>query len=166
MGTSRGAAVAVIAAAVTIIGAVASCAEPPPSYLARPAPPSRPSTSAAPVNEINGAYSVVTGDLNDSHPMTWVFTSCGDGCAQVDIPDGDSKNQALARYVKSQWTVHLHLNAAVQCGDGSFGPGVAHYSWNPDTLKGRYWASSDAHVCGSLDPFDTDPVPLTLTKIR
>jgi hypothetical protein len=166
MGTSRGTQVTVIAVAVTMIGTAAGCAEPPRSYLARPAPPSRSSTSAAPVNEIDGTYSVVTGDPNEAHPTTWVFTSCGDGCAHVDIPDGDSKDQALARYVANQWTVQLHLNAAIQCGDGTFGPGIAHYTWNPDTLKGRYWASSDAHVCGSADPFDTDPVLLTLTKIR
>lgn len=170
MGPSRGAAAAVVATAVTMIGSVAGCAGAPPGYLDRPAPASPSSTSATtsatPVNEINGAYSVVTGDPDDSHPTTWVFTSCGDGCAQVEIPDGDSKNHASARYVKTQWTVHLHLNAAVQCGDGSFGPGIAHYSWNPDTLKGRYWATSDAHVCGSPEPFDTYPVPLTLTKIH
>jgi hypothetical protein len=140
LGTSRGTQVTVIAAAVTMIGAAAGCAEPPRSYLARPAPPSRSSTSAAPVNEINGTYSVVTGDPNEAHPTTWVFTSCGDGCAHVDIPDGNSKDQALARYVANQWTVQLHLNAAIQCGDGTFGPGIAHYTWNPDTLKGRYWA--------------------------
>ena len=52
----------------------------------------------------------------------------------------------------------------MQCGDGTFVPGFAHYTWNPDTLQGRYWSTADSRPCGNDESLDTYPVPLTLTK--
>ena len=115
---------------------------------------------------MTGSYQVTMGSDPDSDTETWVFTSCGDGCAQVEFPKRTSRENATARYIEIQWTLNVHRQGAVQCGDGSFGPGTAHYTWNPDTLKGRYWASADAGVCGNSAPFDTDPVPLKLEKAR
>lgn len=162
---SQGTAIATIAAALMIATTV-GCAGVPARISGRPMPASPASTSAPPVNQMSGRYWAVTGDRTDVHPNTWVFTSCGDGCAQLDITQGESSDHAVARYVNDQWTVEVRSRTAIQCGDGTTGPGVAHYSWNPITLKGRYWATSDARVCGNPDPLETYPVPLTLTKIK
>jgi hypothetical protein len=112
---------------------------------------------------MEGEYKVVAGPQGTAS-VTWVFTPCGDGCAEVDMGGQGSAQRATARYLKNNWIIDAHSNAAVQCGDGTFVPGTAHYSWNPDTLQGRYWSTSDSRPCGNDEPLDTYPVPLTLTK--
>lgn len=75
-----------------------------------------------------------------------------------------SSQRATARYVEKNWAMDVHSTRALQCGDGTFVPGTAHYSWNPDTLKGRYWSTADSSSpCGYEQSLDTYPVPLTLT---
>ncbi|OBK40318.1 hypothetical protein A5658_22050 [Mycobacterium sp. 1245111.1] len=93
-----------------------------------------------------------------------MFTPCGESCAQVDMSGPGAAQRATARYIKLDWIIDAHSNAAVQCGDGTFVPGTAHYSWNPDTLQGRYWSTADSRPCGNDESLDTYPVPLTLTK--
>jgi hypothetical protein len=162
--TTLRAAVVIISGTATLIAPIAGCHDRPADTRSLRAPAKAPEAPAPPVNEIDGAYQVVTGRPDDTHSNRWVFASCGNGCAQVDIPDGGSTNHGMARYVNQQWVINVHTRAAIQCGDGSFAGGTEHFSWNPDTLKGRYWSSSDAQACGQPEPFDTDPVPLTLTR--
>lgn len=165
MGCARCVAVVTIPA-VAIVATAVGCAGAPAKHSTRPTTSSPSSTSTSPATQMDGRYWAVTYYSDGSHPNTWVFTSCGDGCADLDIAQGGSSDHAVARYVNNQWTVEVRSRGAIQCGDGTTGPGVAHYTWNPDTLKGRYWSTSDAHVCGNPDPVETDPVPLTLTKIH
>jgi hypothetical protein len=122
-----------------------------------------PPQSALP--KMEGSYKVVAGPPG-TLPVTWIFTPCGDGCAEVEMGSRDGSGQrATARYIHPQWTIDLHSTGALQCGDGTSVPGTAHYSWNPDTLEGRYWSTSDSsHPCGYEQSLDTYPVPLTLTK--
>jgi len=113
---------------------------------------------------MKGSYKVVTGPVG-TLPVTWVFTPCGDGCAEVEMGEDGSGQRATARYVNFQWTIDVHTTGALQCGDGTHVPGTAHYSWNPDTLEGRYWSTADSsRPCGYQQSLDTYPVPLTLNK--
>jgi hypothetical protein len=113
---------------------------------------------------MQGPYKVVTGP-SGTPPVTWTFTPCGDGCAQVKLGEDASSQQGTARYIDMNWTLDVHSTGALQCGDGTHVPGTAHYSWNPDTLKGRYWSTADkSSPCGYDQSLDTFPVPLTLTK--
>ena len=149
--------------AVALLPAL-SCGGQPIAGTARPAGTSRSPTSVnrAPTPQMEGHYQVVTGDP-DTPPVTWVFTSCGDGCAEVVMGEGSGR-RATARYIRMQWIIDMHTAAAVQCGDGTSVPGTAHYSWNPDTLEGRFWSSADRSPCGTDQPLDTYPVPLKLSK--
>lgn len=171
--TSRIPAVTIVLAAATTIGPLAGCTGAPSTYIgstaaatqpSASAPNTRSSASAAAPNQMSGAYKVVTGAPDDV-PNRWVFTPCGDGCADVDIPEGDSTAHARARVVDNQWTLDKPAHSAVRCGDGSSGPGTAHFSWNPVTLTGRYWGSPKSGACGSSQASDTQLVPLTLTKV-
>jgi hypothetical protein len=120
-------------------------------------------TSQLAVPRLEGAYKVVAGGPG-TPPETWVFAPCGDGCAEVEIGGEGSSKRATARYVNTNWTVDIHSPRALQCGDGTYVPGTAHYSWNPDTLEGRYWSTADgSRPCGYDQSLDTYPVPLTLT---
>ena len=113
---------------------------------------------------MEGSYKVVTGPPG-TLPVTWVFTPCGDGCAEVEMGEEGSSQRGTARYIKFQWTIDVHTTGALQCGDGTHVPGTAHYSWNPDTLEGRYWSTADSsRPCGYEQSLDTYPVPLILTK--
>jgi hypothetical protein len=113
---------------------------------------------------MEGHYQVVAGDPGDTAPETWVFTPCGDGCATAEMGGEGSRRRATARYINKQWIIDMHVGAAVQCGDGTSVPGTVHYSWNPDTLEGRYWSTADISPCGKDNPLDSYPVPLKLTK--
>jgi hypothetical protein len=114
--------------------------------------------------KMEGSYKVVAGPPG-TPPVTWTFTPCGAGCAQVEMGEQGSNHQGTARYVNIAWTLDVHTNGALQCGDGTHVPGTAHYSWNPDTLQGRYWSTADAgRPCGYEQSLDTLPVPLILTK--
>jgi hypothetical protein len=113
---------------------------------------------------MQGPYKVVTGPPGTS-PVTWVFTPCGDGCAEVEMGEEGSSQRGTARYLTFQWMIDVHTTGSLQCGDGTHVPGTAHYSWNPDTLEGRYWSTADSsRPCGYEQSLDTYPVPLTLTK--
>jgi hypothetical protein len=117
-----------------------------------------------PPPKMQGSYKVVAGPPG-TLPVTWVFTPCGDGCAQVEMGGEGSSQRGTARYVNVQWTLDVHTTGALQCGDGTHVPGTAHYSWNPDTLEGRYWSTADSSSpCGYEQSLDTYPVRLTLTK--
>lgn len=114
--------------------------------------------------KMEGSFNVVAGPAG-TPTETWIFTSCGDGCADVQIGGQGSNQRATARYVGVAWTIDLHSTTALQCGNGTHVPGTAHYSWNPDTLEGRYWSTADGgQPCGYGQSLDTYPVPLKLTK--
>jgi hypothetical protein len=143
----------------------AGCGQAPPKGVAHRNPTSQSPTPTpqVAVPRIEGPYKVVAGGP-DTPPVTWIFTACGDGCAQVEIGGEGSSQRATARYVNMNWTVDMHSTHALQCGDGTPVPGTAHYSWNPDTLEGRYWSTADrSSPCGYEQSLDTYPVPLTLT---
>jgi len=143
-----------------------SCGGPPIAGTPRPAGTSHSPISAAPepMPTLNGHYQVVAGDPADTAPETWVFTPCGEGCATAEMGGEGSRRRATARYVDKQWIIDMHVGGAVQCGDGTSVPGTAHYSWNPDTLEGRYWSTADFSPCGTDNPLDSYPLPLKLTK--
>jgi hypothetical protein len=124
------------------------------------------STPQPALPKMAGSYKVVTGPPG-TLPVTWVFTPCGDGCAEVEMGEEGSSQRGTARYTNLQWTIDVHTTGALQCGDGTHVPGTAHYSWNPDTLEGRYWSTADSsRPCGYEQSLDTYPVPLTLNKAR
>lgn len=139
-------------------GALSSTTGGHPIATSRSQPPA--SQTAAP--QMQGPYKVIAGPPG-TPPVTWIFTPCGNGCAAVAM-EGSSQ-QATARYINLNWTIDVHTTGALQCGDGTHVPGTAHYSWNPDTLQGRYWSTADSsRPCGYEQSLDTFPVPLTLTK--
>lgn len=150
---------------MSILVTTASCAGSPAKIVAHPTDASRSQASVpvAALPQMNGPYKVVAGDPG-TPPVTWIFTSCGDGCAQVEMGGEGSGRRTMARYTDMNWTIEIHSTRALQCGDGTFLPGTTHYSWNPDTLQGRSWSTSDnTRPCGYEQSLDTDPVPLTLT---
>ena len=163
---SEGALASRVAAFVIILLTTVGCGALPSKNVGHPAGTSRSQASAPQpaLPKIEGSYKVVTGPPGTS-PVTWVFTPCGDGCAEVEMGEKGSSQRGTARYIKFQWTIHVHTTGALQCGDGTHVPGTAHYSWNPDTLEGRYWSTADgSRPCGYEQSLDTYPVPLTLTK--
>jgi hypothetical protein len=151
---------------IILLTAVGCGALPSKTVVGHPAGTSR-SQAAAPqpaLPKMEGSYKVVAG-LPGTLPVTWVFTPCGDGCADVEMGEEGSSQRGTARYVNFQWTIDVHTTGALQCGDGTHVPGTAHYSWNPDTLEGRYWSTADSsRPCGYEPSLDTYPVPLTLKK--
>jgi hypothetical protein len=163
MRTSRG--MARILVLLTALLTTTNCSGTSSKHAAHPSVTSRTQTSAVPVEaaQMNGPYKVVAGTAG-TPPVTWVFTPCGDGCAKVEMGGDASDQRATARYVNMNWTIDKHSLRALQCGDGTSVPGTAHYSWNPDTLEGRYWSTADSsNPCGYGQSLDTYPVPLTLT---
>jgi hypothetical protein len=156
-----------VAAFMIILLTTVGCgALPSKTIVGHPAGTSRSQASApqpAPP-KMEGSYKVVTGPPG-TLPVTWVFIPCGDGCADVEMGEEGSSQRGTARYVNFQWTIDVHTTGALQCGDGTHVPGTAHYSWNPDTLEGRYWSTADiSRPCGYEPSLDTYPVPLTLKK--
>jgi hypothetical protein len=165
--TSEGALTPGVAASMIILLTTVSCgALPSKTVVGQPAGTSRgqPSAPLPALPKMQGPYKVVAGPPG-TLPVTWVFTPCGDGCAEVEMGGQVSSQRATARYINMQWTIHVHTTGALQCADGTHIPGTAHYSWNPDTLEGRYWSTADSsRPCGYEQSLDTYPVPLTLTK--
>jgi hypothetical protein len=163
---SEGALTSRVAGCVVILLTTAGCGALPSKAMRHPAATSRSQASATqPAHpKMEGSYKVVTGPAG-TLPVTWVFTPCGDGCAEVEMGGEASSQRGTARYNNLDWTIELHTTGALQCGDGTHVPGTAHYSWNPDTLEGRYWSTADSsRPCGYEQSLDTYPVPLTLTK--
>lgn len=165
--TSKAALAARVAALIIVTQAIASCgALPSKTTAGQPTATGRDHATALPpqptLPKMEGSYRVIAGPPG-TIPVTWEFTPCGDGCAQVEMGQA-SGQRATARYINMNWSIDLHSNAALQCGNGTYVPGTAHYSWNPDTLQGRYWSTADSHPCGNDQSLDTYPVPLTLTK--
>ncbi len=83
---------------------------------------------------MSGHY-VKTETTSDGYSATndWYFTSCGYGCANVDV----GGNTSQARLVNNQWIMETSSNAA--CSDGSKVPNaeVEHYTWDPNTLPAQ-----------------------------
>ncbi|BBZ11743.1 hypothetical protein [Mycobacterium branderi] len=150
------AAVATFAAAV--VGAAGPARADDPDQSAQ-APPAEPPAASATPNGISGTFlAVEEGDP----PAQWVFTSCGDNCTEVTLPDGRAR---LVYMELGQWRMDDLDNVnAVKCtADGSEHLGTAHYSWDPTTLTGEAWATDDTGACGETAGTDTDSVPFSLT---
>jgi hypothetical protein len=163
---SEGALTSRVAAFMIILLTTVGCGALPSKTVGHPAGTSRSQASAPQpaLPKMEGSYKVVTGPPG-TLPVTWVFTPCGDGCAEVEMGEEGSSQRGTARYINFQWTIDVHTTGSLQCGDGTHVPGIAHYSWNPDTLEGRYWSTADSsRPCGYEQSLDTYPVPLTLTK--
>ncbi|MGH3636502.1 MAG: hypothetical protein ACRDTS_20920 [Mycobacterium sp.] len=143
------------AVAVGTAGPVGAGGPPNPS----PAPPVGPSPASATATEMSGPYTALEeGDV----PAVWMFTPCGNGCAEVTFPDG---RIAQADVENGVWRLDEVDNAtAIKCtADGSENPGTAHYSWDPNTLAGETWATDDSGACGAVPGSDTAAVPFNLT---
>lgn len=124
-----------------------------------PAPPAGPPPASATPNAISGRFlAVEEGDP----PAQWEFTSCGDNCTEVTLPDGRAR---LVFMEVGKWRMDdLDNDNAVKCSaDGSEHLGTAHYSWDPMTLTGEAWATDDTGACGETPGTDTDSVPFSLT---
>lgn len=151
--------IAFVAALAAATAAPAWADDPPPDGpTPAPVPPPATANTAAP----NGAF-----DANEDGdpPEPWMFASCGNGCAAVTFPDGQTREADLEN---GQWRLDDVNNAnAVKCAsDGTEHPGSAHYSWDANTLIGQVWATDDTGACGSVPGDDTTPVPFNLTPAQ
>jgi hypothetical protein len=165
---SEGALTSRVAAFMIILLTTVGCGALPSKTVRHPAGTthSQASTPQPALPKMEGSYKVVTGPPG-TLPVTWVFTPCGDGCAEVEMGEEGSSQRGTPRYLNIQWTIDVHTTGALQCGDGTHVPGTAHYSWNPDTLEGRYWSTADSsRPCGYEQSLDTYPVPLTMTMTK
>jgi hypothetical protein len=93
---------------------------------------------------MSGHYIVTNSWPGGTVTEDWYFTSCGDGCASVNVKGGTFQ----AHVVNGQWTMDSRSNS--QCLAGQVIPNNenAHYTWDPNTLTGTVTSTNIAPVCG------------------
>jgi hypothetical protein len=104
--------------------------------------------------------------MDDNHPPdnTWTFSACATDPARdpaVYLPgcllvEGNSDNGWKARAyitVKNpalwQWNRN-GITKVFNCADGSIAPGDRHYSFDPETLTGKYKSYSKTQPCPEM----------------
>jgi len=92
------------------------CGALPSKTVGHPAGTSRSQASApqSALPKMEGSYKVVAGPPG-TLPVTWVFTPCGDDCAEVEMGQEGSSQRETARYINFQWTIDVHATGALQC---------------------------------------------------
>jgi hypothetical protein len=129
--------------------------------LADPAAP-------GPVFEGNYTYSGPAVANGPSITAQWIATSCGVGCADIEVPPvaGQAGFSAQAQLGYGGWSLtHQNVPDAVVCNDGHLGVGNITYRWDgtEGTRSGRAnaWVR-DVPTCSDVSKFPS--FSFTLTK--
>jgi hypothetical protein len=124
------------------------------------------STAWADTPTMSGTYRF---EAQNSPSEPWIFTSCGDGCAETHFladPRFQSPAETVqAHLVNGQWTMDDPHNA-VACPDRTtLQPASSHYTWDPFTLAGTQLNTTTAAGCyGGVGVVET-PLAFHLTKV-
>jgi hypothetical protein len=145
MSITRGVATAAVVAGVAVTAASTAWADPP---------------------TMSGNYTL---DFPGNPPTTYmvVFTPCGPGCTNAQIPNTPNYFDGQAHLSNAQWAMDVPDPHAIACADGSEHPGVHHDVWDANTLQGAQWATAPSNPCAgdAPGPLTTSPQKFTLTRV-
>lgn len=133
---------------------------------------------ANPASADPGGPSILQGNYTYSGPAisggpeitrSWIATSCGTGCAHVQVPPaaGQGGFSADAQLGYGGWSlIHQNVPDAVVCNDGHRGVGNITYRWagTEGTLSGSAYSwVHDVPTCSKMSM--TPGFSFTLTKV-